>query len=155
MRSIVVDTNLLVLLVVGLTDRSLIEKHKRTRSFEVADFELLTEFLSCYDQVVVTPHILTEASNLISQIGEPALSAVRCTFATLLATQKEEFQASHEVASHNLFIRLGLTDCAILNLVKEEMPFITVDLDLYLAAAATNINAENFNHIRAARLLCV
>jgi len=154
-RKIVVDTNLLVLLVVGLTDRTLITKHKRTRSFELADFDLLTQFLSNFDEVVVTPHILTEASNLVSQIGEPILSAVRHTFSTLLETQREEFQPSHIVANHNLFIRLGLTDCAVLNLVKDKTPLITVDLDLYLAAAATNSNAENFNHLRAARLLSV
>ena len=64
MKQIVVDTNLLLLLVIGITDRSLIAKHKRTRSFEAEDFDLLVSVLAGYDQVVVTPHIMTEVSNL-------------------------------------------------------------------------------------------
>ena len=50
MRQIVIDANLLVLLVVGLTDRALIAKHKRTKTFEPEDFDLLTRLLAGYDQ---------------------------------------------------------------------------------------------------------
>jgi len=152
-KKIVIDTNLLVLLVVGLTDRSLIEKHKRTKSFEKDDYDLLTNVLSNYDQIVVTPHILTEASNLVSQIGEPAMSTLRKTLSALLETQKEEYEPSIEVSRHHTFLRLGLTDGAILSLIGNEIPLITTDLDLYLAAANSNHNAINFNYLRQNRLL--
>ncbi len=152
-KQIILDTNLLVLLIIGLTDRRFIAKHKRTRSFEVEDFELLTNALANYDQIIVTPHILTEASNLISQTDEPTTSAVRATLLKLLESQKEEFEASVEIAKHNSFLRLGLTDCAILRLIKEDISLITSDLDLYLTAAKSNNNAINFNHLRQERLL--
>ena len=57
LNKIIIDTNLLVLLVVGITERSLIQKHKRTRNFEVEDFDLLTGVLSNFDEIIVTPHI--------------------------------------------------------------------------------------------------
>ncbi len=152
-RKIIIDTNLLVLLVIGLTDRKLIEKHKRTKKFEIEDFKLLTNILSGYDEIVVTPHILTETSNLVSQIGNPNLTAIRRTFSKLFSTQNERYEPSIEIGKHESFVRLGLTDCAILNLVKEKIPLITVDLDLYLSASNINHETLNFNHLRQSRLL--
>jgi len=148
MRQIILDSNLLVLLIVGLTDPNLISKHKRTKSYEKEDFDLLAKILSKYDQVVVTPHILTETSNLVSQIGEPTMSLLRKTLLALLEEQKEVFQESIDIGKHTSFIRLGLTDCAILNIIKSELPLITVDLDLYLMAVKENENTVNFNHLR-------
>ena len=100
MRQIILDSNLLVLLIVGLTDPKLIYKHKRTKSYEKEDFELLVNILSNYDQVVVTPHILTETSNLVSQIGEPTMSLLRKTLLALLKEQKEVFQRSIDIGKH-------------------------------------------------------
>lgn len=153
MKPVIIDANLLVLLVVGLTDSSLISKHKRTRSFETEDYKLLTDALSHFDQIIVTPHILTEASNLLSQTSEPIASALRNTLSELLSTQREEFEPSAAVAEHGSFLRLGLTDSAILRLVEREVPVITTDLDLYLAACKTNPNAINFTYLRQERLL--
>lgn len=153
MKQIILDSNLLVLLIVGLTDTNLIPKHKRTKSYEKEDFELLASILSNYDQVVVTPHILTETSNLVSQIGEPVMSLLRKTLLNLLEVQKEEYQPSIDIGKHTSFLRLGLTDCAILSIIKSELPLLTVDLDLYLMAAKKNKNTVNFNHLREPRLL--
>lgn len=153
MKQIILDSNLLVLLIVGLTDPNLISKHKRTKSYENEDFDLLANILSNYDQVVVTPHILTETSNLVSQIGEPTMSLLRKTLLALLEEQKEEFQPSIDIGKHTSFLRLGLTDCAILKIVKSELPLITADLDLYLMAVKENENTVNFNHLRQQRLL--
>lgn len=80
------------------------------------------------------------------------MSAVRKTLAKLLESQKEEFEASADVAKHHAFLRLGLTDCAILKLIADKVPLMTTDLDLYLAAAKNNSNAINFNHLRQERL---
>jgi hypothetical protein len=153
MRSIVVDANLLVLLVVGLVDRELIKTHKRTRSFAPEDFDLLTETLSKFDEIVVTPNVMTEASNLASQTSEPALTAIREKFASLAKIHKEIYQESSVSVRHSDFVRLGLTDCGLLDLVGKSLPLLTTDLDLYLAASRTNHEATNFNHLRQQRLL--
>lgn len=155
MRSIVLDANLLVLFVVGLVDKQLIGKHKRTRSFEPEDFDLLKQILSEYEEVVVTPNVMTEASNLIAQTAEPALTAVRRQLASLAGVQREVYWHSATAVEHPEFIRLGLTDSGLLGLVGESMPLLTTDLDLYLSAAKKNSRATNFNHLRQARLLDV
>ncbi|MBI5815854.1 MAG: hypothetical protein HZB29_09625 [Nitrospinae bacterium] len=154
MRHIIVDTNLLVLFAVGLTDRSLIEKHKRLKEYEEADFDLLAKVLKGFDQILVTPHILTETCNLISQTNERTNSSIMKKLAILLGEIKEEFQQSVEVAKHDHFPRLGLTDCAILELLTEGIHLITVDAALYLEAFRKSPSCVvNFNHLRQNRLL--
>ena len=86
MKRIILDTNLLLLLVVGLTDPALIGKHKRTRSFEVTDYDLLVNVLSGYNEIVVTPHILTETSNLLSQTAALSAEVLRAKLSELLKT---------------------------------------------------------------------
>ncbi len=39
--SLIIDANLLVLFVVGATDRNLIARHKRLKAFSLEDFDLL------------------------------------------------------------------------------------------------------------------
>ena len=114
---------------------------------------MLKNILSNYDQVVVTPHILTEASNLVSQIGGPVMSLLRKKLLALLEGLKEEFQPSATIGKHASFLRLGLTDCAILKIMKSEIPLLTVDLDLYLMGLKENEKTINFNHLRQSRLL--
>ncbi len=43
LKGIFIDANLLVLLVVGATDRALIAKHRRLKRFAVEDYERLIE----------------------------------------------------------------------------------------------------------------
>lgn len=153
LTKILLDTNLLVLLIVGRTDRSLILKHKKTRTFEEADYDLLVGILSSYNAIAVTPHILAEASSLVSLIGEPALSSVRLTFSNLIQGQEEIYLASRDSTKHPAFIRLGLTDVSILQVIRSDIPLLTTDVGLYLEASKTNPLAMNFNHLRQARLL--
>ena len=44
-----IDTNLLVLLVVGETDKALISKHRRTRAYRVEDYDLLVKLINDTD----------------------------------------------------------------------------------------------------------
>jgi hypothetical protein len=152
LRQIIIDTNLLVLLIVGLTDRSLINKHKRTRTFEPEDFDLLIKILASYEKMLVTPHILTEASNLVSQIGEPVKKTVLLTLSNLISDHQEVFEPSSEIVKHEQFLRLGITDCAILRLIKKDIPFVTVDWDLFQIASKDNKMATNFNYLRVPRM---
>ena len=62
-KVIVLDANLLLLLVVGLTSRAYISKHKRLQGYEELDFDLLICLIGSAN-VIVTPNTLTETSNL-------------------------------------------------------------------------------------------
>ena len=145
-----IDTNLLVLLVVGETDKTMISKHRRTKAYRVGDYERLVRLINETDHpVFVTPNTLTEASNLLAQHGEPERSRIFGVLQALIETTEEQVVES-KVAIHNInFRRLGLTDAALLEVVSASNPLVTVDLDLYLAASAKEAGAAyNFSHYR-------
>ncbi len=69
------------------------------------------------------------------------------TLRILIGESHKVVVASAEAAGHPSFPRLGLTDAGLLGLVSRDTPLVTVDLDLYLAAAAADpSSAVNYCH---------
>ena len=148
-REYFVDANLLVLLVVGRVGRHLIAKHRRLQEYTAEDFETLANLLRRVDQICVTPNTLTEASNLLSQHGEPERSLILENLRVLIEESREIVVQSVEASSNSAFVGLGLTDAALLEAISEEIPLVTVDWSLFNAALNKGIyNCVNFNHHR-------
>jgi hypothetical protein len=145
---VILDSNLLLLLIVGLASRSYISRHKRLQDYEELDFDLLKELLDSAANIIVTPNTLTETSNLVGQIAEPARTQIFQRFRLILNAFEERYVESSRAAEQNEFVRLGLADAAQLDLAGESHTLLTVDLDLYLAAIGRGFKAENFNHYR-------
>jgi hypothetical protein len=147
--SLVLDSHLLLLFVVGTTSRDYISKHKRLREYTQDDFTLLSELVSSAQGVFVTPNTLTEASNLVGYIGEPARGHIYEVLGALIQSTEERYQESRRAAGRSEFLRLGLTDAVLLEATGTSHTLLTADLDLYLAATARGGPAVNFNHLRA------
>ena len=143
---IFIDTNLLVILVVGLVDRKLVGKHRRARTFTPANYDRLIVEIGDLP-VFVTPNTLTEASNLLKSSKDPRfLEHLR----VLIEKSKEIVVASSIAARNRDFTRLGLTDTALLEIISAERPLFTVDHDLYSAALAKGEEAAiNFTHLQS------
>ena len=60
---ILVDTNLLLLLMIGAVEEKLIGG-KRTERYTVDHYRSLSNILKDFQHLITTPHILTEVSNL-------------------------------------------------------------------------------------------
>ena len=144
-----IDANLFVLLVVGSVERDLIGKHRRLREYSVEDYNTLVILLEQVVQVFVTPNTLTETSNLLGQHAEPQRSYFFDKLRSIIQISEETVVASVDASSNSAFVRLGLTDAALLEVATAESPLVTVDLDLYLAALEKNPDAVlNFTHLR-------
>src|SRR5438874_3988149 len=70
---LLVDANLLLLYILGKTNKQRIPAFKRTQAYSVGDFELLDDFVSRFRKVVSTPNVLTEVSNLGDLYGSELL----------------------------------------------------------------------------------
>ena len=144
-----IDTNLLLLLIVGSVGRDLIAKHRRLRRFTGEDLDRLINLLDRVDQIFVTPNTLTETSNLLAQHANPERSRFFDRLRFIIQESKEVVVASTIASRNNAFKQLGLTDAALLEVVTAETPLVTVDLDLYLAALAKGQDAAvNFTHLQ-------
>jgi hypothetical protein len=62
---VAIDSNLLLLLVVGMTEKDYVSKHKRLKEFTLSDYDLLQEQLTVATEIVVTPNTLTETSKVV------------------------------------------------------------------------------------------
>ena len=147
-QPVLVDTNLLVLFIVGTASPSYIQRHKRLTEFDEEDYKLLVRLLSNASDVFVTPNTLTETSNLAGYISEPARSQVYRVLQKITNESTEIVIPSKSAVARTEFIRLGLTDAALIHATTENTVLLTADLSLYLAATAAGAIAMNFNHIR-------
>lgn len=151
-KGLILDANLLVLLVVGSASKKYISNHKRLRAYSVTDFDILTELISSAPNVFVTPNTLTETSNLIGQIAEPARTEIFKFFHAYIQSADEHYCESRHAITRKEFIRLGLTDSVLLHEMDEtdSLILLTTDLNLYLAALDEGYQVQNFNYLRDA-----
>jgi hypothetical protein len=132
---VVVDTNLIVLLVVGSASKKYIAMHKRLQDCSAYDFEMLGVIIANFSEIVLLPHILAEASSLARQIQNPARAKIQNAFKTLITTAIELPIQSASGVQRGEFDELGLTDAVILHLCSMSLQgiaptLITTDTDL-------------------------
>ena len=148
MKELLVDTNLLVLLFVGAVDERAIARHRRTTTYDVAAFRLLATIVRQAQSIIVTPHVLTETSNLIRQCGEPLAGRLGAGLAVFVSQATERVSASLDLVRDAQHLRLGLTDTAVLDAQTRGAVLLTDDNGLYLASLAAGHAAINFAHLR-------
>jgi len=146
-KGVLVDTNLLVLLLVGSVNKRRILKFKRTQSFTLQDFDLLSRLVEWFGKLITTPHVLSQVSDLTDLAGEEFWT-VRSRFAALVELMDESYDESRALVTHPLFSRLGLTDAAIATVCSRGILVLTTDVKLELALQQRGAEALNFNHVR-------
>ena len=112
---VLVDTNLLVLLIVGSASRNYISAHKRLDGYSEHDFDLLCEVISQFSDIWTVPHILAETSGIARQFNQAALPAIQLAIRAFLDGCTEIQPPSRAAAEQESFARLGLTDTVILH----------------------------------------
>jgi hypothetical protein len=147
-KGLLIDSNVLLLFFVGLHDPTRIENFKRTRQFTIEDFELLVAFMGQFKEVVTTPSILTEVSNLLGHVPAKLRYAFFEHFANGLKNLDEHYTPSRELGDEKAFPRFGLTDTAILQAASGKYLVLTDDLRLAQYLEGQNIDVINFNHLR-------
>jgi hypothetical protein len=147
-RSIVVDTNILLLLFLGECLPDLVGRFKRAAQFAPEDWPLLTRLLSLFPSVITTPSILTEVNSLGGQLSEPARSTFRGLLSRRLSSVEERYSASAELAQHGAFIKFGLTDSSITQLAEVGHLVLTDDFRLSQFLGGKGHAVLNFNHVR-------
>lgn len=145
-----IDTNLLLLLLIGSLNPSLIRKEKITanQGFDEGDFNQLRDFAVTFQRLVTTPHILTEVSNHTDKIKDANHGKFFQQFISLIGKLDEYSEASKLLAKTETFARFGLTDTAISHLANESILVLTIDFPLAGYLHKKGVNVINFNKVR-------
>jgi hypothetical protein len=146
-----VDTNLLVLLLIGLLNPKRIRRFKRTQNFTVEDFTTLSSLVHWFGApLIATPHVLSQVSDLTDLSGKELIS-VRELFKSVVGTMDEKYDTAKQLVEHRLFARLGLADASIATACERNVVVVTTDVQLYIALGALGFDTINFNHVRELR----
>lgn len=152
-RSLLIDTNLLVLLVVGVVDKRLISAHKRTKTFTESDFDLLTGIVKRFHEIWVTSHCLAETSNLLKHTTQNNSRKLLAGLAMISEKSRESKIAKEAIFQSGSYLQLGVADAGMVQKAKRVTCSLTDDLDLYLAINRKGYRVYNFTHIRQPDLL--
>jgi hypothetical protein len=151
MTLVALDTNLLVLLIVGRVAPKLLQekRHPRLKSYSQLDFELLGEQIRNADQLLAIPNAWTEVSNILETGTYGKFKTeLRIGMAALVKRSDEKFAFTKTVALQAEFTFLGVADCAWLCTLDKSIRFLTVDVVLHEAALRRGLNSVNFTHLR-------
>ena len=146
-KGVLLDTNLMVLLAIGLYKRERISSFKRTDKYTARDFSLVTDIMNKFERRITTPHILAETDNLTRQLPGREHNAVAAILAPLIENLFEIYSPSVTAVRHERYSTLGLTDCVTIA-AADEILVITDDLRLSNILSHLGRDAININHIR-------
>ncbi|MDB9313789.1 PIN domain-containing protein [Spirulina sp. CS-785/01] len=147
-QGIVIDTNILLLWVVGTVNPKRIEKFSPTDCFNLQDYELLLPIIDYFQKIVTTANILTEVNSFLNKLREPERSQSLLILAKATENLEEIYLPSSQVVTHPKFTTFGLTDSGIVEISRNQYLVLTDDLKLWSYLNNSGIAAINFNHIR-------
>lgn len=153
-KAILLDTNLLVVLLAGSLGMHLFKRFDRVSSYSFDDYDLLLRLLREFRELITTPHILTEVSNLGNKLTGSYHQDWFVNLAAWIQTQgkhasvREEWTPAHHLAAQPHFTRFGITDCAILDRAAQPL-VLTDDFALFGVLRKRNVDVINFAELRA------
>jgi hypothetical protein len=142
-RGLLIDTNLLLLYIIGSFNIELIREFRRTSHFTIDDFYLISDFIELFESKITTPHILTEVSNLIG--NKPNLKALLKIY---ISNSDEKSQESIKVVQNDAFIKFGITDAAIIEVSKNSHLVMTDDNPFYGLLVNKGMDTVNLDELR-------
>lgn len=118
MKNLVIDTNLLLLLVIGSVENGRhIQTSKRLGDFDLNDYDVLLKIIATFDNVCITPYIATEISNLIDLKDHALVLAFK--IASVLFSEFKQINVCIEKdCSDDFFLRYGITDASLIGLAN-------------------------------------
>lgn len=147
---ILLDTNLLLLYLIGLFDPDRIERFKRTEKFSYEDFQILSRIMRPFKIIWTLPHVLAEVNSLSGQLHSNILASFRENFKSQIELFEEASPTSINASQRPEFRYLGLTDAAIILESIGKCLVLTDDLPLYVALNKAGVDVLNFTAIRYA-----
>jgi hypothetical protein len=149
---ILIDTNALVILLIGLIDPKILKDHKRTSIYDETDYNNLLSAIGDLEELVVLPNVWTETDNLLNEFGGNYKYDYVQRVVEMLRLTSEQYLSSLSATLDTSFFDLGITDSLLLNHAKKCKFLITSDSLLADYARANSIKVYDLVRDRNDRL---
>ena len=146
-RRLLLDTNVLLLLILGKIDVNQIGRGSLSK-YERPDFVVLHLICERFSTLLTTPHILTEACHLGSRdVTGPRRHAL---YALLKRHSEEGSEETISLAALGLpsLVRVGVADSVTEKLCDSDTLLISDDRELCGIVTRRGGHVVNFNHVR-------
>jgi hypothetical protein len=147
-RGAVIDTNLLLVYLVGVCSEEWIREFKCTATYDIESFRGLLRFISQFHELIVTPHILSEVSNLGAKLGGRRSPRFFDALRTFVGEATERYEPARAPVANPHFPMIGVADSSIAELATQGFLVVTDDLRLAGKLKKQGGATVNFNHIR-------
>ena len=152
-RTLLIDTNVLVLLIVGSISPDEIYNHKRLQQYNIESHRVLLNYIKDYQTFWVTSHVVAETSNLLKSHNERLTIACRKGLAGFLMQSNVHESHMRTVLLveklQALILRGGIPDCGLVQKSKRTNNLLTDDFDLYTMVVQQGLKATKFEHLLA------
>jgi len=151
-KFLLLDSNLLLLLLLGSLDIRLIASFKRLSSFTLSDFRLLRDLSQSF-KIATSAHVLTEVSNLAKDLPPRQKQLVFPYIASRIQYLREDIVGAQELVTRQEFVPFGLTNTALAVLCESHL-FLTNDgrpATHLRHRQLTVLTLEELRHLRRAR----
>mgnify|MGYP001380013045 CR=1 FL=1 len=149
---ILIDTNALVVLLIGIIDPRLFKTHNRTSIYEEQDFIDLLAQIGSFEKLIVLPNVWTEVDNLLNDFSGRYKDRYVEEITMTIKSTTEKFLESVKATESVGFFDLGLTDSLLLEHAKECNLLITSDSKLSDYAVGYGVHVYDMVKSRNQRL---
>lgn len=148
-KGLLIDTNVLLMYLVGLHDPNYIPQFKRTQKYTEQDFAIARGFIRHFHSLITTPHVLSELSNLSRGVQAHRAEQYFRSLVQVLTEAREEYVRKDCLLGHAKLPLFGFTDLSILEAAKRlRCLALTDDLPATGMMQAEECAVVNFNHLR-------
>ena len=143
-KKIVIDTGPLLLYLVGFYRIKDLEHF----GYKDRDLLLLNEFLKNFSEILVTPHVLAEMSDLAeSRLNKRFSSFMFTSFDRLYALGEEYITKNEILGRKNCVSKFGIADVASIGVSEKNILFLTADGPLYYYCKSIEIPVIHLNEL--------
>jgi hypothetical protein len=150
-KDVLLDANLLVVFLIGLTRSSLFGK-KPVSEYNISDFEILRAISRICRSCLTTPYLIAETSNLVSKASDFYAEECREKLGEILHFWVEEYspgQALFNTQNQKVSIQFGVADASIMELARRGATVLTADYPLASLLASENLDVWHIDTLRA------
>lgn len=149
---ILVDSNALVVLLIGLIDPRLFKTHNATSIYDEEDFHELLNVIGDLEHILVLPNIWTEVDNLLNTFrGNYRYQYVQ-KIREIIKISSEKYIDSKTGCEFASFFDIGLTDSIVLEQAKSCKLLITSDSQLSDYAISYGIKVYDLIKVKNEKL---
>lgn len=127
---LLIDTNSLVIYLLGILDIKHLGKHKRASIYDENDFLDLAEFIGDPGRLLVLPNVWSEVDNLLNNFSGNEKYPYILAISSLIKESSEKYLETHIASASDMFSDLGVTDSLLLEAAKDCEAIITSDSQL-------------------------